>query len=226
MLKKMIISFLEKVLQLKARAPKTVNLRIHTKVKHTVFGGYNVIDRGTNLQSCNIGFATAIGPNCKFAYTEIGKYCSIAPNVRVVIGTHPSHSFVSTCPVFYSTRPGRGFSYVENTSFEEFNFIDKKKKISVKIGNDVWIGSNAIILQGITIGDGAIIAAGAVVTKDVKPYSIVGGVPAKEIRKRFTDDQIAKLLDIKWWNKSSKWLKERASSFDNIEHFLNDNLEV
>lgn len=216
----MIVSIWEEILRRKAGAPKSVNLRIHTNIVNTVFDGYNVIDRGTSFQHSHVGFATVTGPNCKFAYTDIGKYCSIAPNVHVIIGTHPSNGFVSTCPVFYSARPGRGFSFVKENLFEEFKFIDKKKKISVKVGNDVWIGANAIILQGVTIGDGAIIAAGAVVTQDVEPFSIVGGVPAKEIRKRFTEDQIRTLKNIKWWDKDQKWLEMNASHFTDIGEFI------
>lgn len=219
-MKKIIVDIWENILRIKAKAPKNVNIRIGTSVGDTVFDGYNVIDRGTSLQHCHVGFASVTGPNCKFAYTDIGKYCSIAPNVKVVIGTHPSKTFVSTCPVFYSTRPGRGLSFVEETKFEEFEFIDSNNKVSVKIGNDVWIGANVTVLQGVTIGDGAIIAAGAVVIHDVESYTIVGGVPAKKIRDRFTSGQKEVLQKVKWWNRDQKWLKKNVEQFSNIENFV------
>lgn len=88
------------------------------------------------------------------------------------------------------------------------------------IGNDVWIGANAIILQGVTIGDGAIIAAGAVVTKDVPPYAIVGGVPAKVIKYRFSDEVILKLLQIKWWDKPEEWIIQKLEKFTDVSGFV------
>ena len=87
----------------------------------------------------------------------------------------------------------------------------------ITIGNDVWIGDSALLLDGIIIGDGAIIAAGAVVTKSVEPYTIVGGIPVREIRKRFPTETVHKLLEFQWWNRSEEWLKCYASEFRNVE---------
>ena len=96
----------------------------------------------------------------------------------------------------------------------------------VSIGNDVWIGANAILLDGISVGDGAIIAAGAVVAKNVAPYSIVGGVPASLIKKRFSDDMIKRLIDFRWWDKDTSWLKKNHQYFNEpdafFETFLNE----
>lgn len=88
------------------------------------------------------------------------------------------------------------------------------------IGNDVWIGANALIVDNITIGDGAIVAAGAIVTKNVEPYMIVGGMPATPIKKRFSDEQIEKLLRIKWWDKNLEWLKANHRLFHDPEKFF------
>lgn len=215
-----LLSIVERILQIRAGAPRSVRIRYKARVQNTSFGGNNDVDRETVLRNCEIGFATKISNKCKFSSTKIGKYCSIAPNVQVAIGTHPSRTFVSTCPIFYSTRIQRGFTFVDKDLFEEFIYADSEKKYSVDIGNDVWIGAGAIILQGVRVGDGAIVAAGAVVTKDVEPYAIVGGVPAKLIRKRFNDDQIQLLLADKWWNKDFDWLKQHVSLFSNIEAYI------
>jgi len=91
------------------------------------------------------------------------------------------------------------------------------------IGNDVWIGTNAIIMDDITIGDGAIIGAGTIVTKDVKPYSIVVGNPAKHLRFRFEEDEINFLLEFKWWDKDLTWIEENYTKFHDIKSFVKDN---
>jgi acetyltransferase-like isoleucine patch superfamily enzyme len=93
-------------------------------------------------------------------------------------------------------------------------------KGDIVVGNDVWIGENVIIKGGLEIGDGAIIAAGSIVTKNVEPYSVVAGVPAKVIRYRFTKEQIVSLLKIKWWEKDSFWLENHSELFSDIENFI------
>lgn len=125
----------------------------------------------------------------------IGKYCSIAQNVIIDCGWHHNTEFVTTYPL--------------NVFFEKLTHIKghPKSKGNVNIGNDVWIGESAIIMGGITIGDGAVIAAGSVVTKDVAPYQIVGGCPAKHIKMRFKAQQIAALQRIAWWN----WTEEKIT---------------
>jgi len=90
---------------------------------------------------------------------------------------------------------------------------------TTEIGNDVWIGARAILRTGVKIGDGAIIAAGAVVVKDVEPFSIVGGVPAKHIRHRFSPDEIVRILESNWWNKDLEWLKRHHDSMTHISRF-------
>jgi tetrahydrodipicolinate N-succinyltransferase len=90
----------------------------------------------------------------------------------------------------------------------------------VIIGNDVWIGANAVILDKVKIGDGAVIAAGAIVSKDVKPYTIVGGIPAKPIKKRFSEEEIEKLLEFKWWEKDIRWIRENYELFSKPAEFF------
>lgn len=143
---------------------------------------------------------------------QIGKFCSVACGAKFLFNS-ANHTLSSL-----STYPFPLF-------FEEWG-LEKKdvtnawdNKGDIVIGNDVWIGYEAVILAGVTIGDGAIIGTRAVVTKDVPPYTIVGGVPAKSIKKRFSEETISTLLEIQWWN----WSKERITR--NIGAIQSGNIE-
>lgn len=179
----------------------------------TTFEGHNRLGRNTSF-SGSLGRCSYMGADCKIN-AEIGRYCSIASDVYTISGRHPTTDWVSTSPVFYSDECQCGTSYVSEKLFDE----SSQKTI---IGNDVWIGARAIIISGVKIGDGAVIAAGAVVTKDVEPYTIVGGVPAKPIRKRFTDEQIDALNKLKWWDKDDKWMREHAVMFSHIDKLIKE----
>ena len=204
-----------KSLQLKRR-----NIKISPRSRFngkTVLEGNNVIAKGAIVSNSYIGRNTYIGDNTNLSSCKIGRFFSISTGINVVSNTHPSSVFVSTSPSFFSTLKQNGQSFVKQNKFEEHLRVGD---YCVVVGNDVWIGTNAIIKGGITIGDGAIVAMGAVVTKDVPPYAIVGGVPAKVIKYRFDEEQIKKLLDIQWWNESDEWLKQHAPNFENIDSFL------
>jgi acetyltransferase-like isoleucine patch superfamily enzyme len=188
----------------------------------SVFEGHNKLGNNSVFVSSMLGYASYIGDRSRFSRTKIGKYCSIGPNVECIFGRHPAHTFVSTHPAFFSINHSIGLSYVTEQKFQEHpEPLDKDGKYSVVIGNDVWIGANVALLDGITVGDGAIIAANALVTKDVPPYTIIGGVPAKELKKRFTEDQITFLLDLKWWEKPKDWICLHAEYFSDIDTLRN-----
>lgn len=152
---------------------------------------------------------------------SIGRYCSINPTAKIW-NNHPME-YVTTAPIIDNPRMNNWIDYVKIREFTnkygryfdnaEYEDSPLRKNHSVLIGNDVWIGANAIILPGVTIGDGAVIAAGAVINKNIPPYAIVGGVPARVIRYRFGEDVINKMLSIGWWN----W--PHSKIMDNIELF-------
>lgn len=184
----------------------------------TKLGKYTKIGSKSYIKGV-VGNYTYISSYCRIN-ADIGSFCSISPNVKIIEATHPV-KFVSTSPVFYSTKKQCGISFVEQDSFEEILHVGLESELACKIGNDVWIGENALIKGGITIGNGAIIAMGAVVVSDVEPYSIFGGVPAKKIGTRFNSEEISVLEKTKWWDNSEQWLKENSDVFLNVRDFMN-----
>lgn len=215
----MILYKLKKYL-LKIIVSKNKNVKFYKKViidRNTLFEGNNAIFNRTIINNSHIGFATYIANNCTIKSTKIGRYCAIGDNVRTMLGIHPSKDFVSIHPAFFSTSKQSGFTFTDKQLFEEHKYTDQQNKYVVEIGNDVWIGNNVMIMDGVTIGDGAIIAGGAIVTKNVKPYEIVGGIPAKFIKKRFSDQDIKYLLDLKWWNWKKSEIEKYSSFFIDIK---------
>lgn len=143
--------------------------------------------------------------------SRIGKFCSIGDYSIIGAGNHPV-DFISTSPIFYSPHAQCGVTFSDGTYFEEMK--------ETTIGNDVWIGAYSMIMSGVKIGDGAIIATGSFVNRDVEPYAIVGGTPAKLIRKRFSTEEINQLLTLKWWDKSEQWLRDNFKSFHDKNEFI------
>lgn len=160
--------------------------------------------RKCKLENVYLGKFSYISKGCDMKNCTIGKFCSIAPNVKIGFGIHPT-DYISTSPLLYSENNPFGFC-INRKFFEEYKHT--------YIGNDVWIGVNAIVLDGVKIGNGAIIAAGAVVTKDVPDYAIVGGVPAKIIRYRFSKNIIYKLNKLQWWEKSLEQIREELKNIN------------
>ncbi|GAA0077114.1 CatB-related O-acetyltransferase [Clostridium sp. CTA-5] len=172
------------------------------------------ISKNCELSNVIMGQYTYVSEKCRMFNSTVGKFCSIGPNVTLGGGNHPTNTFVSTHPAFYSIRKQCGKTFVEKEYFNEIQQIN--------IGNDVWIGGNVFIKDGVNIGNGAIIAAGSIVIKDVKPYAIVGGVPAKLIKFRFKQADIDFLESLEWWNKDEEWFKNNSKLMRNIDD-LKDN---
>ncbi len=179
----------------------------------TVLCGRNFLGRNTILRRCRLGFGSYVSNNGCITDTEIGRYTSIGMNVSTVIGRHPVDTQVAMHPAFTNPEKIFGFTYTEKKTFDDL-------PQNTVIGNDVWIGNNVLIMGGVKIGDGAVIGTGALVNKDVPPYSINVGIPAKTIRYRFSEEQIDKLEKMHWWDNNEEWIRKNIESFSNIEDFI------
>lgn len=187
-----------------------VMIGIYSSVKNSVLGNYVFIRENVSIKNSDIGDNTIINSNAAICFSKIGKFSSIGSNVILGLSMHPS-DLISTHPAFYSNnKPFK--TYSDRMYFEE--------TLKITVGNDVWIGEGALVMGGIKIGDGAIIAAKAVVTKNVEPYEIVGGVPAKTIRYRFEPEIRSKIQQTKWWNQEEKWFIENFKLLHNVDAFL------
>lgn len=204
----MFRNFIKKILKYFLNAPTIKNgVTINGDVKglqNVKFEGKNGIGERCNFSgNISVGYATTLGQNNFLnGVINIGKYCQLGADVAIHSTNHPI-SYLST--------------YINKNLFD--GEMKKNKEIKeVSIGNDVWIGHGVIIVGNVTVGNGAILAAGSVVTKDVEPYSIVVGVPAKKIKKRFDDSVIKEIEQLKWWDKSEKELEDiKPLFFKNLE---------
>ena len=202
--------YLRKIGYEKKYLSKHLRIGIYSSIKDSSIGNFVFINDNVSVKNSNIGDHTYINSYSSVYCVDIGKFCSIASNVTIGISTHPC-SLVSTHPAFYSN------SKLFKT-FSDKVYINESG--NVKIGNDVWIGEGVLIMGGIKIGDGAILAAKSVVTRNVEPFEIVGGVPAKTIRFRFEPEVILKILKSEWWNNSEEWFSENFKLFHDTCSFL------
>lgn len=183
------------------------------------FGGNNKIGAHSKFYNSEIGFASYIGDYNVFIDTKIGRFCSIGSNIRLISSSHPTKNVISTHPAFYSNAYN-SLSFVDKPLYNES--LRTEQGNCLEIGNDVWIGDNVLIKGGVEIGNGAVIAMGSVVTKSVPPYAIVGGIPARVIRYRFSQEEIKQLENFAWWNQPLSWIKDNANKFMDADTFLRD----
>ena len=165
---------------------------------------------GSRFYNSSIGDYSYLSRNCFVNNTAIGKFCSISENCNIGFNAHPL-DWISTSPVF---------QVGVNTLKKNFSSHPFKPNRHTIIQNDVWIGLNAIIADGVIVGNGAVIAAGSVVTKDVPPYAIVGGVPAKIIRYRFPEEMRNAILQSHWWDWDEEKLLRHAAFFKEPQTFF------
>lgn len=186
----------------------------------TKFEGSNYLGEGSSLIYSKLGYGSYITQNSRLERSLIGRYTSIASRVETIVGDHPTQQWVSTYPAFFSYESVSGVNFGAEEGYREIRYAEEP--YYVKIGNDVWIGQGASLMQGVTVHDGAVVAAGAVVVKDVPPYAIVGGVPARVLRYRFEKEEIEKLLQVKWWNHDQEWIRKHRDKFRDIKSFLKE----
>ncbi|MFD1551794.1 antibiotic acetyltransferase [Putridiphycobacter roseus] len=182
------------------RKTKQLSIGYSNDIRNSKFGGYNNIGDRASMNNVTLGTYTYMSYDTVIRNADIGKFCSIGPRCLIGLGKHPVNDYLSTHPLFYSANSPLTFSFLKESTYQEIE--------TITIGNDVWLGAGCIILDGVSIGDGAIVAAGAVVTKNVAPFSIVKGVPAKHSGYKFTPEKIKSIQDDPWWDKDIDWIKK------------------
>lgn len=185
------------------------------KVSKATLGRYTEIGARTVFAESTLGDYSYVVNDANVIYTTIGKFCSIAAMTRINPGNHPMQR-ASQSHFTY-----RASAYFDDAQDEDA-FFDWRRSHAVTIGPDVWIGHGAIVLAGRSIGTGAVVAGGAVVTKDVAPYTIVAGNPARVIRRRFPEDVAGRLMALSWWDWDHARLREALDDFRHlpVEAFL------
>ena len=183
----------------KSKLAKGAIVKEHSAIFDSKLENNTTVYSHSSLSKIDFGAYSYVSDNATMARMTVGRFTSIGPGFVCGYGEHPTN-FVTTSPVFYSTRRQCGVSFTETDHYDE--------QRPTTIGNDVWIGARVFVRDGVKIGHGALIAAGAVVTKDVPDYAMMGGVPAKLIRYRFPEDVVRELLEIQWWNWSEERLRE------------------
>lgn len=210
------------VIKVKSSNP-TIKLGDNVLVANVTFGKYVYLASDIIVKNSTINDFSYCGEGTQIKSSIVGKFTCIGPNVSIGLGRHPVGQNVSIHPAFYSLAEQVGTTFASEQVFNE-------SPEPTRVGNDVWIGANVSIPGGVSIGNGAVIASGSVVTKDVRSYEIVGGVPAKFIRWRFEENDINFLNKTCWWDKEEEWLRKHALYFKNIDRFCvllegNDNKE-
>jgi phosphonate metabolism protein (transferase hexapeptide repeat family) len=200
-----------------ARKMMSVQPLVHpsAEVKASTLGRYTEVGARTKLLEAALADYSYVVNDSDIAYAQIGKFCSIAALTRINPGNHPMHRASQA-----------HFTYRASTYFagedDDHEFFAWRRAHRVTIGHDVWIGHGAIVLPGRSIGTGAVIAAGAIVTKDVAPYTIVAGNPARVIRPRFAQEIAARLQALAWWDWPHEKLRAALADFRalSVETFL------
>lgn len=215
-IKKLVLNIYECMRRVRLNLKKDIEVGKGAKTRNATVSSFVSIGDFCNVRGGVVNSYTYMGDRCELPQTAIGKFCSISNNVMLAAGNHPLN-YVSTSPYTYSAID---WSFSKENKFDkEFFYTSEREHMLCEIGNDVWIATGAVLVCGnhaLKIGDGAVVAAGAVVTKDVPPYAVVAGCPARIIKYRFDEVTIEKLLNFKWWDKDPSWIKNNINKFLNV----------
>jgi phosphonate metabolism protein (transferase hexapeptide repeat family) len=183
------------------------------RIERSELGPYTWIGLGSSIVESTFGDYSYTAGDVSIIYSAVGKFCSIASHARLNPGNHPMERVTQHHMTY--RRVQYGFAETDDE-----DFFDWRRAHKVTVGHDVWIGHGAILLPGVSVGTGAVIGAGAVVTKDIAPYTIAVGVPARPLRERFPAAVAETLLAIAWWDWPRELLEERFADFNDLSGFL------
>ena len=175
----------------------------------TKLGRWTEIGASTSITESTMGDYSYCTHHCQIIYTDIGNFCSIASHCRINPGNHP----LERAALHHFSYRSRMFGMGE----DDHEFFEWRRSHRIRLGHDAWLGQGVILLPGVTIGTGAAVGAGAVVTKDVPPFTVVAGVPAKPIRERFHKAVQKALLRIAWWKWSYDQLRDALEDFRTLD---------
>jgi phosphonate metabolism protein (transferase hexapeptide repeat family) len=183
------------------------------RVLDSTLGPWTDLGPRTTIVESTFGDYSYTAGDVQIIYSEIGKFCSIASHARLNPGNHPMDRVTQHHMTYRRVQYALGDA-------DDDTFFDWRRADKVTVGHDVWIGHGALLMPGVTVGTGAVIGAGAVVTRDIEPYMIAVGVPAKPLRPRFPKEVAEALLKIAWWDWPRELLVERLADFNDMSTFL------